>query len=47
MGRVKVFWYKADGSVRGSVVHDITWYRWFGDGTSQGINGNCPRRFLS
>jgi hypothetical protein len=43
--RVKVFWYRADGTVKGSVMHDVQWYRWLTNIDSS-INSNCVRRFL-
>lgn len=46
MATVKVYWYKADGTVRGSVSHDVSHYRWLSGTTLQGLNSNCVRRFL-
>jgi hypothetical protein len=45
MAKVKVLWYRADGTVKGSVTHDVAWYRWLTNIDSS-INSNCVRRFL-
>jgi hypothetical protein len=44
MARVKVFWYKSDGTVKGSVVHDVTYYRWAVGPATLGVNPRCDRR---
>lgn len=46
MARVKVLWYRPDGTVKGSVTHDVQEYKWMSGTTLQGFNSNCVRRFL-
>ena len=44
----KVFWYRADGSVRGTLTHQYVYYRIYEGSTAGGVSVNqfCRRSFL-
>jgi len=46
MARVKVYWFRSDGTVRGSATHDVQNYFWSANGSDAGVHANCVRRFF-
>jgi hypothetical protein len=46
MARVKVYWLRADGTIRGSATHNVLNYFWNANGGNGGLHSNCVRRFL-